>query len=74
VRGPRAERLQVIEGQPPIMLEAPVSCSFRNRCQFAFDRCSQENPALTAIAAPGHRAACFLLDKAATREPEAVNG
>ena len=74
VRGPRAERLQVIEGQPPIMVEAPVSCAFRNRCQFAFDRCSQENPALVAIAAPGHRAACFLLDKALTPEPEAVNG
>jgi oligopeptide/dipeptide ABC transporter ATP-binding protein len=74
VRGPRAERLQVIEGQPPIMYEAPTACSFRNRCQFAFDRCSQANPALTGISAPGHRAACFLLDKASTPEPEAVNG
>ncbi|MCC0034441.1 MAG: ABC transporter ATP-binding protein [Hoeflea sp.] len=74
VRGPRAERLQVIEGQPPIMYEAPVACSFRNRCQFAFDRCSQANPALTGISAPGHRAACFLLDKASTPEPEAANG
>jgi len=74
VRGPRAERLQVIEGQPPIMYEAPAACSFRNRCQFAFDRCSQANPALTGISAPGHRAACFLLDKASTPEPEAVNG
>ena len=74
VRGPRAEKLQVIEGQPPIMHEAPVECSFRNRCQFAFDRCSQENPTLTKVSAPGHRAACFLLDKASTPEPEAVNG
>jgi oligopeptide/dipeptide ABC transporter ATP-binding protein len=74
VRGPRAERLQVIEGQPPIMYEAPTACSFRNRCQFAFDCCSQANPALTGISAPGHRAACFLLDKASTPEPEAVNG
>ena len=74
VRGPRAERLQVIEGQPPIMYEAPAACSFRNRCRFAFDRCSQANPALTEVSVPGHRAACFLLDKAATTEPEAVNG
>ena len=74
VRGPRADKLQVIEGQPPIMYEAPAACSFRNRCKFAFDRCSQENPALTGISAPGHRAACFLLDKASTPEPEAVNG
>ena len=74
VRGPREEKLQVIEGQPPIMHEAPAACSFRNRCQYAFDRCSQENPALTAVSAPGHRAACFLLDKASTQAPEAVNG
>jgi oligopeptide/dipeptide ABC transporter ATP-binding protein len=74
VRGPRADKLQVIEGQPPIMYEAPVACSFRNRCQFAFERCSQENPALAPISAPGHRAACFLLDKASTPEPEAVDG
>ncbi|MCY0093985.1 ABC transporter ATP-binding protein [Hoeflea ulvae] len=74
VRGPRAERLQVIEGQPPIMYEAPVACSFRNRCQYAFDRCAQENPALYATNAPGHRAACFLLDTASTPEPEAING
>lgn len=74
VRGPRAERLQVIEGQPPIMHEAPVACSFRNRCQFAFDRCGQENPLLAPVHVPGHRAACFLLDKVATQEPEAVHG
>lgn len=74
VRGPREEKLQVIEGQPPIMTEAPAACSFRNRCQFAFDRCSQENPVLANVSAPGHRAACFLLDRASTQQPEAVNG
>tara|TARA_R110002020_G_scaffold136630_23_gene304869 strand:+ start:2709 stop:3728 length:1020 start_codon:yes stop_codon:yes gene_type:complete len=74
VRGPRADRLQVIEGQPPIMHEAPAACSFRNRCPFAFDRCEQENPALTPIHAPGHRAACFLLGRVSTQEPETVNG
>tara|TARA_R110002012_G_scaffold7936_2_gene36629 strand:+ start:7445 stop:8464 length:1020 start_codon:yes stop_codon:yes gene_type:complete len=74
VRGPREEKLQVIEGQPPIMHGAPVACSFRNRCQYAFDRCSEENPELRSVSAPGHRAACFLLDKASTPEPEAVNG
>jgi oligopeptide/dipeptide ABC transporter ATP-binding protein len=64
----------VIEGQPPILHAAPAACSFRNRCQYAFDRCSQENPALTDVSAPGHRAACFLLDRASTQAPEAVNG
>ena len=74
VRGPREEKLQVIEGQPPILHAAPVACSFRNRCQFAFDRCAQENPVLRNVSAPGHRAACFLLDRASTQAPEAVNG
>ncbi|MGJ8572661.1 MAG: ABC transporter ATP-binding protein [Hoeflea sp.] len=74
VRGPREEKLQVIEGQPPILHDAPVACSFRNRCQYAFDRCSQENPALTDASVPGHRAACFLLDGALTQAPEAMNG
>ncbi|MDF1606726.1 ABC transporter ATP-binding protein [Hoeflea sp. YIM 152468] len=74
VRGARAEKLQVIEGQPPIMWEAPAACSFRNRCQFAFDRCGRENPALTPVTAEGHRAACFLLENTSTKEPEAVDG
>ena len=74
VRGPREEKLQVIEGQPPILHDAPVACSFRNRCQYAFDRCAQENPALTDVSAPGHRAACFLRDRASTQAPEAING
>ncbi|KGF68281.1 peptide ABC transporter ATP-binding protein [Hoeflea sp. BAL378] len=74
VRGPRAERLQVIEGQPPIMHETPDACSFRNRCQYAFDRCARENPALEPVHVPGHRAACFLLDTASTKEPETVHG
>ncbi|OCW57156.1 ABC transporter ATP-binding protein [Hoeflea olei] len=74
VRGPREERLQVIEGQPPIMHHAPAACSFRNRCEFAFDRCAREHPELQAIDAPGHRAACFLLDQALTQTPEAVDG
>lgn len=74
VRGPRAEKLQVIEGQPPILIEAPASCQFRNRCQSAFERCSQENPVLTPISAPGHKAACFLVDKATTPEPETAHG
>ncbi|MEQ8481066.1 MAG: ABC transporter ATP-binding protein [Hoeflea sp.] len=74
VRGARAEKLQVIEGQPPIVIEAPAACQFRNRCQFTFDRCEKENPALSEIGPPGHRAACFLLDETVKQEPESVNG
>lgn len=74
VRGARADKLQVIEGQPPIMMAAPSACSFRNRCAHAYGRCEEANPELTAAGAPGHRAACFLLDEAASKQPETVDG
>ncbi|MGV6812569.1 MAG: ABC transporter ATP-binding protein [Brevirhabdus sp.] len=58
VRGGRAERLTVIEGQPPILGDAPTSCPFRDRCDVALDRCSVENPARVPVG-PDHDAACF---------------
>ncbi len=44
ISGARAERLQVIEGQPPILTATPSACSFRARCPHAFQRCQVENP------------------------------
>ena len=41
--------------------KAPSGCRFRDRCPFAFARCTDEEPAIKEIA-PGHRAACHLLD------------
>ena len=60
--GRRAARLQVIEGQPPILFSAPESCSFRDRCMMAFERCAKENPARRAVDDQqlgwGHDVAC----------------
>ncbi len=64
IRGARADKLTVIEGQPPILSAAPAACSFAARCPVAFARCQQENPPRFAVA-PDHDAACFLL----TEEP-----
>ena len=58
VRGAREAKLNVIEGQPPILIGAPEACPFRGRCAHAFDRCARENPARVAVG-PGHDAACF---------------
>jgi oligopeptide/dipeptide ABC transporter ATP-binding protein len=58
VRGARAAKLNVIEGQPPILRAPPVACSFRDRCAFAFDRCGRENPARINVG-DGHDVACF---------------
>ena len=62
VTGERAKRLQVIEGQPPIMTAAPTSCAFNDRCAHAFDRCARENPQRRSIdrraVGQGHDVAC----------------
>ncbi|MBQ2260423.1 MAG: ABC transporter ATP-binding protein [Loktanella sp.] len=58
ISGERAKRLTVIEGQPPLMTEAPNACPFRARCDVAFDRCAVENPPRYPVG-PGHDAACF---------------
>ena len=58
IRGPRAAKLNVIEGQPLIQREAPRACAFRARCPLAFAHCSTENPPLFSEG-PGHSAACW---------------
>ncbi len=58
VRGERAARLQVIEGQPPMLGGAPTACPFRARCDVSSERCEQENPESIAFS-PGHDVACF---------------
>ncbi len=58
VRGKRAERLRVIEGQPPILGAAPIACPFRDRCARAMDICNRRNPARIPVGA-GHDVACF---------------
>ncbi|MFY8147372.1 MAG: oligopeptide/dipeptide ABC transporter ATP-binding protein, partial [Rhodobacter sp.] len=55
--GPRSDRLQVIEGQPPIMMAAPAACAFAPRCAHAFDRCLRENPQRRPVG-QGHDVAC----------------
>ncbi|MDX8349502.1 ABC transporter ATP-binding protein [Cognatiyoonia sp. IB215446] len=59
IHGERASRLTIIEGQPPIMVGPPSSCPFRDRCDVAFDRCAQENPARYDVG-EGHDVACFF--------------
>ena len=54
----RATRLASIEGQPPNLDHAPVSCEFAPRCAHAFERCLNENPQRRDIT-PEHDVACF---------------
>ena len=56
--GERDERLKSIEGQPPNMNAAPMSCEFAPRCRHAFERCWAENPQRVAVS-DGHDVACW---------------
>ncbi len=58
LKGARAPKLEVIEGQPPIIKAEPGSCAFKARCTVAMERCGRENPLREKIA-PGHDVACF---------------
>ena len=58
VRGARAERLKVIQGQPPMLSGQPTACPFRDRCPEAMPRCAQENPWRISVG-HSHDVACF---------------
>jgi len=55
----RQKRLIPIDGLPPDLLEAPTSCPFAPRCDFAIDKCWESNPPLEAVE-PGHKSACWV--------------
>ena len=52
-------RLETIGGQPPNLQNLPTGCAFRDRCQYAFDRCAQERPLLHGVGT-GRAKACHL--------------
>ncbi len=56
-RGSLREKLNVIPGLPPLLLEQPVACPFQPRCPYAFDRCV-ENPPLMDVGM-SHQSACW---------------
>jgi oligopeptide/dipeptide ABC transporter ATP-binding protein len=43
------ERLKPIEGSPPDMMRLPPGCKFQPRCQFAVDRCVDDEPELVPV-------------------------
>jgi len=50
-------RLTGIPGQPPLLLNPPAGCRFRDRCPVAFERCLDAPP--FAEVEPGHWVACW---------------
>ena len=58
----RRVRLETIEGLPPDLIDLPSGCSFAPRCRFAYDRCTEESPALASVA-DGHQSACWRAEE-----------
>ena len=54
------ERLHVIEGLPPDLINMPQGCPFMPRCPFATEQCN-ETPPLREVA-DGHLSACWFAD------------
>jgi len=50
--------LRGIRGEPPNPLDNIPGCKFHPRCDYAIDKCRQEEPTLAEIV-PGHSCACF---------------
>jgi peptide/nickel transport system ATP-binding protein len=50
-------RLLGIPGNPPPLLNPPSGCRFKERCPFAFEKCSDEPPFVEISS--GHFVACW---------------
>jgi len=72
VLGEFKERLAVIPGSVPNLINLPPGCRFAPRCQarvkYGLKICEQEMPALQEIA-PGHRVRCWLYQQAPDHQP-----
>ena len=53
-------RLTSIEGLPPVFFERPYYCPFEPRCQYAVEKCRQENPLLRVVDNEEHYVACWI--------------
>ncbi len=55
---PADQKLEPIRGDVPNLMDLPEGCTFRDRCDWAVDRCAEDDPPLEEVT-PGHSAACW---------------
>ncbi len=65
----QAEPLRVIRGMVPSPMSWPAGCRFASRCDYAMERCREEDPPLLQ-AGPDQQAACWLCESG----PRTVTG
>jgi oligopeptide/dipeptide ABC transporter ATP-binding protein len=54
----RPEKLEAIEGLPPLVIDLPDACAFAPRCPYVIDKCNEAMPELKEIG-PSHWSRCF---------------
>jgi oligopeptide/dipeptide ABC transporter ATP-binding protein len=57
---PSHTRLSAIPGRPPDLVNLPTGCRFATRCEYAQDRCREEQPPLLPGVTPGHEYRCWF--------------
>jgi oligopeptide transport system ATP-binding protein len=58
----RKEKLEPIRGLPPDLIDLPDMCPFLPRCDYAREKCEQQNPPLLDVHAT-HRSACWFWEE-----------
>ncbi|HEY3313706.1 MAG TPA: ABC transporter ATP-binding protein [Bacillota bacterium] len=70
------ERLHVIEGVVPSLMNLPPGCRFASRCPGVMDRCRREDPVLQVVGGNGdgtkHAVSCWLNDGKGSDAKEAL--
>ena len=56
----KRDRLVPIAGQPPSLIALPKGCPFRPRCNYSFDKCTDEPPLAPVAGNAAHTSACWL--------------
>jgi len=60
--GSRGKKMAAIPGTVPSNPGMVKGCLFADRCEFVFERCTQEAPSLFDVS-DGHQSACFLVNQ-----------
>ena len=55
------DKLRIMDGSPPDLINPPPGCRFNPRCRRVMDRCAVEEPPFKEVQ-PGHWLACWLYE------------
>ncbi|MDK1103650.1 MAG: ABC transporter ATP-binding protein [Actinomycetota bacterium] len=57
------KRLHSIAGAPPSVIDLPIGCRFKPRCEFAIDKCGKVLPMLQDVEGGSQRVACHRAEE-----------